>query len=124
MKQKNFVVCPVCKAPMCLESGKYGLYYRCINYPKCKETHGAHPDGSPMGFPANKETRMSRIKIHKEMSKIWNYYNGKERKEMYKWLKLNTKYGHVSMMNNQEIEKALIKIKRMQQKQLNKDLST
>ena len=34
-KQK---LCPYCKAPLVLRKGKYGEFYGCINYPKCRYT--------------------------------------------------------------------------------------
>lgn len=32
------LICPFCKAPLVLRSGKYGEFYGCSNYPNCKYT--------------------------------------------------------------------------------------
>lgn len=57
--------CPECDGQLALRLSRYGLFYGCTNYPACRATHGAHPDGKPLGIPANKETRDWRIKAHK-----------------------------------------------------------
>jgi ssDNA-binding Zn-finger/Zn-ribbon topoisomerase 1 len=65
------VICP-CGAPMVLrETSRYKYpngqprkFYGCSRYPKCKEVHGAHPDGRPLGIPATKETRALRHQCH------------------------------------------------------------
>lgn len=36
LKQEN--LCPYCKTPLVLRKGKYGNFYGCSNYPKCKYT--------------------------------------------------------------------------------------
>ena len=36
VKEQN--LCPYCKAPLVLRKGKYGEFYGCSNYPKCKYT--------------------------------------------------------------------------------------
>lgn len=36
MKKQN--ICPYCKVPLVLRKGKYGEFYGCSNYPKCKYT--------------------------------------------------------------------------------------
>ena len=35
---KNQKLCPYCKTPLVLRKGKYGEFYGCSNYPKCKYT--------------------------------------------------------------------------------------
>lgn len=106
------VYCPSCHAEMVLKDSKYGQFYSCINYPKCRETHGAHPDGRPMGKPATSEVRKLRIVVHSKLNEIWNYKDRKQRKEMYKWLEKNTMSGHVSMMDREEIGELFIKLER------------
>lgn len=39
-------------------------YWKC---PKCKATIGAHPNGKPVGFVADKETRCERRKAHADI---------------------------------------------------------
>ena len=104
------VYCPTCQSEMVLKKGKYSEFYSCSRYPECKETHGAHPDGSPMGKPATSEVRKLRIVVHKKLNEIWSYEDREQRKEMYRWLVENTESGHVAMMGKEEIEDLLIKL--------------
>ena len=79
--------CPDCGSDMILRPSKYGLFYGCTQYPKSKSTHGAHPDGKPLGIPANKETKEWRMRAHDEFDGLWK---GKapvmNRKESYVWM--------------------------------------
>ena len=111
MNNEEKVYCPTCQSLMTLKESKYGPFSGCSKYPFCKETHGAHPDGRPMGKPATSDVRSLRIVVHKELNKIWNYRDNKQRKEMYKWLKDNTDSGHISMMDKDEIMDLLDKLK-------------
>lgn len=76
--------CPECGADMVLRnSAAYSrLFYGCVNYPECKATHGAHPDGRPLGVPANKETKQARIKAHEAMAE-WMSECGLSKSEAY-----------------------------------------
>lgn len=37
-EMKNQKICPNCKTPLVLRKGKYGEFYGCSNYPKCRYT--------------------------------------------------------------------------------------
>ena len=39
------VICEKCGSPMIINSGKYGSYYACSNYPTCKNTKTLTEDG-------------------------------------------------------------------------------
>lgn len=39
IKNNSFKICPNCKIPMVLRKGKFGYFWGCINYPKCKQTY-------------------------------------------------------------------------------------
>lgn len=70
--------CPECGALMELrrtnkyhwKNGKGRLFYGCSRWPDCKATHGAHPDGSPLGVPANMETKKARIEAHAALDRV------------------------------------------------------
>jgi hypothetical protein len=47
-----------------------GYRYHCSD-DRCKGKHGAHPDGTPMGVPGNKETGKARDYAHSEFDKLW-----------------------------------------------------
>lgn len=53
------LVCPECGALMRLRKSRFGLFYGCTRYPYCKASHGAHPDGAPLGVPVNKASPRS-----------------------------------------------------------------
>ncbi len=92
------VLCGECGAEMVLrKSPKYkSPFWGCSAFPACRGTHGAHPDGRPLGIPANKETKEWRIKAHAAFDPFWK--NGiYERKQAYRYLaeKLGVERVHV-----------------------------
>jgi hypothetical protein len=56
---------------MRLRSSRLGPFYGCERYPACKGTHGAHPDGRPLGTPADEATRKARIAVHTAFDRLW-----------------------------------------------------
>lgn len=79
--------CPDCGLPMELRKGKYGLFYGCSGFPHCDVTHAAHPDGRPLGVPADRETRKARCSAHVIFDRHWKLAYGKlDRTEAYRWL--------------------------------------
>lgn len=72
-KQEQQVICPACGSPMLLRySPKFGRkFYGCSKFPNCKEAHGAHPDGKPMGIPATAETKKARMRAHAAFDQLW-----------------------------------------------------
>lgn len=94
-------------------SGRYHKYYRCENYPTCRGTHRAHPDGSPVGTPATEAVRKRRHELHNLANQIWSYEVKTERREMYEWLKKNTRSGHIGKMGEEELNDLEEKLKRI-----------
>jgi len=47
MSKGSLPTCPLCKGPMQLKKGKYGEFWSCLNYPKCKGTRDASPPAQP-----------------------------------------------------------------------------
>lgn len=85
--------CAECGAVMVLRTSKHGLFYGCRNYPRCRATHGAHPDGCPKGIPGDAETRAARIQAHEVFDRLWKPTpNGSAsrppftRRQAYAWL--------------------------------------
>ena len=106
--------CPECGSDMILKNSKYGKFYGCSSFPLCKATHGAHPNGEPLGFSANKELKLLRIKAHQELEKYfgrWKDMSRKDKAKMYKWLKNNTKSGHIGNMGKEDIAILFKKLK-------------
>ena len=69
---------------MNLRGSRYGPFYGCEKYPACTGSHKAHKDGSPMGIPANAETKQARIKAHDAFDRLWFDKAGREK--AYFWL--------------------------------------
>lgn len=95
------LLCPECEGSLVLRLSKYGLFYGCNNYPICKATHGAHPDGTPLGIPANKETKAWRIKAHQVFDKLFEGENAVMiRDEAYAYMQtimnLSEEQAHIS----------------------------
>jgi len=97
----------ICGSDMILKDSKYGKFYGCERFPLCKNTHGCHPNGTPLGIPADKETRELRHRLHEIMNQKFNYKSKKGRKQMYKFLKENTATGHIGSMMKPEIIKLI-----------------
>jgi len=69
------LTCPSCASSMVLKDSRYGKFYSCITFPKCRTTHGAHPDGQPLGKPATPETRQWRVRAHDAFDALWKGSN-------------------------------------------------
>ena len=81
--------CPEgCGGVMTLKDSRFGLFYGCSNFPRCKATHGAHPDGRPLGIAADKATKAWRIKAHDAFDQLWKGSTDKRaRRRAYAWLR-------------------------------------
>lgn len=78
--------CPDCESSMVLRTSKYGLFYGCVEFPKCKAAHGAHKKtGLPLGTAAGKKTKQARIRAHDAFDQLWK---GKHmsRGDAYGWM--------------------------------------
>lgn len=115
------LACPECGAPMELvwsdryryKDGRRRPFYRCYKSPECTGTHGAHPNGAPLGRPANKETRVLRMKVHAELDKIFPWKKKIGKVKTHRWL-LERDFGggHVANMSATECRDALIILKK------------
>lgn len=77
--------CPECDGEMVLRTSRYGLFYGCRAYPQCRCTHGAHPNGEPLGVPADADTRLARTEAHAVFDTLWK--SGRmSRGQAYRWL--------------------------------------
>ncbi len=83
-------------------TGRAKLFYQCSGR-DCRETHGAHPNGKPIGIPANREIRALREYVHELAKRIWPWENKKEVRKMYEWMEANTRSGHISKMLEWEL---------------------
>lgn len=83
------VMCPDCGSRMRLRNSRYGLFYGCTRFPACKATHGAHPNGKPLGVPADEATKRFRIEAHSYFDRLWMREHGgwMRRGEAYAWMR-------------------------------------
>lgn len=90
-KRRLEAACPECGSDMVLRDSRFGLFYGCVRYPACDATHGAHPNGDPLGVPADKETKRARMAAHDSFDLLWKGATKKgrksARKEAYAWLR-------------------------------------
>lgn len=104
------VNCGECGSPMELrKSPKYkSPFWGCTQFPKCRGTHGAHPDGRPLGIPANRETKDARIRAHAAFDALWKEGHMSRRKA-YAWLanKLNQTEAHIGEMSIGECNRVI-----------------
>jgi hypothetical protein len=89
---------------MRLRTSKRGLFYGCETFPACRASHGAFPDGRPMGIPGDKDTKKARILAHRIFDRLWKAEDGHEprmtRAQAYAWmqkaLKLSSGDAHIA----------------------------
>jgi hypothetical protein len=68
------LVCPECGDSMRLVETiwtDHPWQYRCIRSPLCPGTHGAHPDGRPLGVPGDAATKAARVAAHDVFDRLW-----------------------------------------------------
>lgn len=100
------VTCAECSSPMVQRESKYGKFYGCSRFPLCKATHGAHPDGRPLGIPADKKTKAARIRAHAEFDAFW-MEQGWTRGRAYGWLVKHGPAPHIAEMTEEDCEKLI-----------------
>jgi len=82
----NTLPCPDCGGVLLLKKSKAGKhFYGCRNWPECQGSHGAHPDGKPLGVPANALTKQMRIAAHEVFDRLWKD-GPMTRKGAYTWM--------------------------------------
>ena len=84
--------CPECNTRMKLKEGKFGLFYGCPHWPRCPGSHGAHADGTPLGTPADQETKKLRQAAHAALDVLWEPGSGQQvfasRSRAYEWMQV------------------------------------
>lgn len=107
--------CPECGAQMALRTSRFGLFYGCKSFPACRATHGAHPNGRPLGVPGDRETKQARIDAHEIFDRYWEAGHA-TRGEAYAQLAraLGVDEIHFGAMSKEECGRAIEATKRMQ----------
>ena len=101
-------MCPKCGSKMILRTtskftygdGSPRKFYGCCRYPTCTGTHCAHPDGKPVGIPADDELKKLRMRAHKLFD---NFMQGMTKGQAYvklsKMMDIDIRDCHFGMMN-------------------------
>lgn len=111
--QGEVPVCPTCSNPMELQQTNKWRYPH-NNRPRwfwrCgadEVTHGAHPDGRPLGTPADDETKAARIEAHSALDdliavKVW------DKRRAYEWMQqamgLTPEQAHIGRFYKKQCE--------------------
>jgi ssDNA-binding Zn-finger/Zn-ribbon topoisomerase 1 len=122
MTGKEEVKCPDCGSKMILRTtdkirtrdGKARVFFGCSRFPECRGTHGAHPDGRPLGVPGNAEVKRLRREVHSLLDEIfgeWKELSRKEKAEIYRFMKENTLREHVGEMLEPELLATIVILK-------------
>lgn len=112
------IICPLCGAPMILRitskfqyaDGTNRKFYGCSKFPECRSAHGANPDGSPVGIPADDETKKLRIKAHDLFDRLWKsryVSRGKAYAIMQEKLHISAEECHIGMMDKTMAQKVI-----------------
>ena len=107
------VICADCGSLMELRRSKYGKFYGCTRYPECRGAHGAHPDGKPLGIPANLETKQARMKAHAAFDRLWKSGRMK-RKQAYRWMRdvmgMKPHEAHIGKFSKEQCERLVERV--------------
>lgn len=68
------LTCPDCGSVLVLAVFQDKVIYRCARRTTtgCRGSHGAKPDGAPLGVPASWQVRQERRKAHAAFDQLWN----------------------------------------------------
>lgn len=106
----SHLTCPDCGREMMLKRSKYGPFYGCVAWPQCEATHGAHPDGRPLGIPADKATREARMRAH-EAFDGWRKAAGVRRpmayRELAKRMEMTEDEAHIGRFDIDQCERVV-----------------
>jgi ssDNA-binding Zn-finger/Zn-ribbon topoisomerase 1 len=88
-------------------SGEPRKFYGCSRFPDCQATHGAHPDGSPLGVPGDHETKLARSQAHAVFDRLWKGPDAQfTQKGAYAWLqrvmRLTPDEAHIGQFNKHQ----------------------
>ena len=107
--------CGDCGAAMALRFSAHGLFYGCVQFPRCRGSVGAHPDGRPLGVPADEATRRARILAHAAFDRIWKQ-GAMKRSAAYAWMRqamgLREDQAHVGQFDEVECARLVDLVRR------------
>jgi len=106
--------CPDCGSSMVLRDSKYGPFYGCVEFPKCKASHGAHKKtGEPLGTPADAKTKKARIRAHDVFDQLWKGQH-MSRSEAYAWMQeamdMSEDEAHIGNFTEEQCDELELKV--------------
>ena len=95
---------------------KNDQYYRCVRWKDgCRGSHGAHPDGMPLGIPADTETKSWRMRAHQAFDQFWKHKKW-TRPEGYQWMQrvmnLSEDDAHIGKFTSEQCEQLILIVNR------------
>lgn len=110
-EQTEGLICAECQAPLILAKDKHGIRYipaSICNRSSCAGSVGAHPNGKPLGFPADNRTKTARSNAHEEFDRIWKT-GIMSRTSAYAWMSeklgLTPRTAHIGEFDAETCEK-------------------
>lgn len=98
--EEHALECPECGARLSLRKDHFGVRYLCAA--PCRGSHGAHPDGKPLGTPATAAVRRARSNAHETFDRLWRG-GPLTRSQAYAWMEkalgLDRGKGHIGMFD-------------------------
>ncbi len=96
------------------------LFWACDSYVACGTSHGAHADGTPLGIPADAETKAWRVKAHHAFDSLWRLGEF-SRNEAYAWLcqrmNMTRDEGHIGRFTIEECQLLIAYVEEHQKEQ-------
>lgn len=95
------LLCAECGNELVLKEDKFGVRYlpSSCDRERCDGSVGAHPDGRPLGRPADRRTKLARINAHEEFDRLWKNGGRMARAQAYAWmiraLEIDAKEAHI-----------------------------
>jgi ssDNA-binding Zn-finger/Zn-ribbon topoisomerase 1 len=86
-------------------NGQKRFFWGCCAYPKCKGVHGAHPDGTPLGIPANLETKRWRQAAHELFDQLWKsgaHSREEAYEELQRRMKMTKEEAHIGRFTKEQ----------------------
>lgn len=118
--------CPDCGSDLILretskiktKDGKNRKFYGCTKWPVCSGTHGADLEGNPLGIPADRKTRLLRIKAHELLNVKYGHLKMKHQYGKVSWImKLSGEDAHIAKFNSAQCLALIDKLSRIHRKQ-------
>lgn len=109
--------CPDCgTGTLRVKDGKWGPFYGCSNFPTCHATHDAHPNGEPVGIPADAATRELRKRFHTLFDAVVAADGDDDKDAVYRWLaeelRIPVEQAHAGVMDAATATRAIRRLER------------